>query len=115
RIVLAIDEIEWLVPTEPDDAMRGREFLATMGSLRGLKHEHGESVAILVCGINESFTEFGTILRLPNPVLDFFTSRYVGGLAQSDFTLMLSSIGRRMGLSFAPNFVFQAFKQFGGH
>lgn len=115
RVILAIDEIEWLVPPDADDTARWRDFLSVMGSLRGLKHEHEEKLGLVVCGINESFAEVGTVLRMPNPVLDFFTSRYVGGLARSDFDTMLNSIGHRMGVSFAPNFLFEAFKQFGGH
>lgn len=115
RVVLAIDEIEWLIPPDDRDVTRWRDFLSVMGSLRGLKHEHGEKLGLIVCGINESFTEMGTVLGMPNPVLDFFSSRYVGGLARSDFDKMLRSIGHRMGVSFAPNFLFEAFKQFGGH
>lgn len=115
RVILAIDEIEWLVPTDPDDATRGKEFLSVMGSLRGLKHEHDAKVGLIVCGINESLAEMGTILRFPNPALDFFSSRYVAGLARSDFDEMLRAIGHRMGVTFAPNFLFEAFKQFGGH
>jgi len=115
RVVLAIDEIEWLLPTNDEDTARARDFLSTMGSLRGLKHEVGEDLGIIVCGINEHFSEIGTILGYPNPVLDFFKCRYVAGLERSDFDSMLKTLGHRMGFDLAPNFLFQSFKQFGGH
>ena len=116
RVVLALDEIEWLVPTNDEEmATRGRDFLSVLGSLRGLKHELKDDLGLVCCGINQYFTEIPTVLQYPNPVLDFFQCRYVAGLTRSDFDDMLKTLGHRMGISFAPSFLFEAFKRFGGH
>ncbi len=115
RVVLAVDEIEWLVPTSPGESVRGRDYLSVLGWLRGMKHELGDDLGIIVCGINQHFTEIPTILGYPNPVLDLFRGRYVAGLARQDFDEMLVCLGHRMGLKIAPNFLFESFKKFGGH
>ena len=84
RVVLAIDEIEWLVPTATDPAnederRRASDFLSVMGSLRGLKHDLGEDSGPIVCCINESVAEIGTLLKFPNPIVDFFRCHYMAG------------------------------------
>jgi hypothetical protein len=117
KIVLAIDEIEWLIPTGQDANVeeRGRDYLRLFGTLRSLKQTYGDSLGLLLCGINESFCEMPEIVGYPNPSLDWFKPRYVTLLTQVDTALMLRELGSRMGLTLSDEFLRLTWGAFGGH
>ncbi|SES88247.1 protein kinase domain-containing protein [Stigmatella erecta] len=115
KIALAIDEIEWLVPSSNTDKLRANEALVLFGLLRSLKQQYGNRLALVLCGINETFCEMPQINGYPNPNLDWYRTHYVNLLSQEDATEMLSTLGHRMGIDFSSNFLDEVWSFFGGH
>lgn len=117
KAVLAIDEVEWLIPRKgaADESQRARDFLEVFGKLRGFKHEFKRDLEVVCCGINQTFAEMPTVGGYPNPVLDFFEARYVAGLEQTHFRGMIERLGSRMGIAFQPDALALLFRWFGGH
>jgi RIO-like serine/threonine protein kinase len=115
--VLAIDEIEWLIPTgaDGDNITRATEYVRLFGLLRSLKQEYGEPLGIILCGINETFTELHEVEGLPNPSLDWYKVHYVSLLSRGDTAEMLRELGRRMGLGLSDAFLDLTWRAFGGH
>ncbi|WP_437741464.1 protein kinase [Sorangium sp. So ce1504] len=120
RVLLAIDEIEWLVPTtdavDPSEkARREREYVRLFGALRALKQAHQSQVALVVCGINETFCEIPDVGGVNNPGLDLFRTHYVPLLERPMMTQMLRTIGARMAVTLEDEFIDRVWSAFGGH
>lgn len=117
RVVIAVDEVEWLIPTPgiPDQEERGREYLKTFSVLRSLKQRFGSQFAVVVCGINEAFCEFSRVNGHPNPGLDWYKTFYVEPLAGDEARDMLRTLGARMGLTIDDGFMNGCLERFGGH
>lgn len=120
HILLAIDEIEWLVPTSdapnPVEKMRKeREYVRLFGVLRALKQKYPSEVGIVVCGINETFCGLTEVAGVSNPSLDMFQTHYVP-LLDSKVTIdMLKIIGARMAISYEAEFLSKLWSAFAGH
>lgn len=117
QVVLAIDEIEWLVPvpSSPNAKQQGDDALALFGLLRSLKQQYGSRLALILCGINETLCEMPQINERPNPNLDWYRTHYVALLAREDTTEMLQTLGQRMGLGLNNEFLDEVWRAFGGH
>lgn len=116
RVVFAIDEFEHIVP-DPQrlEDERVKNYLAVVGVLRDLKQQHRGRVAVIVCGINETFTEETHYLRMQNRAMDWFHCRYVQPMDLDDFSLMLSTIGYRVGVKFGAGALERLHHDWGGH
>ncbi|GMU11553.1 hypothetical protein ASNO1_78070 [Corallococcus caeni] len=117
RIVLAIDEIEWLAPIASSESAqrRGEDSLRLFGLLRSLKQQHSSRVALAICGINETLCEMPQINGRPNPNLDWYRTHYVKLLSSDDTFEMLRELGERMGLVLDDEFLRSVWRAFGGH
>ncbi len=117
RVLLVMDEIEWLVPT-PGTARLGEQneqYLQLFGLLRSLKQRYPRDVAILVCGINETFSELPSIGGRENPSLDWYRAHYVRPLSKETSEVMLQDLGDRAGVSLSNEFAAMVWDKFGGH
>jgi tRNA A-37 threonylcarbamoyl transferase component Bud32 len=120
RVLLAVDEVEWLVPTNDasdpaERARREKEFVRLFGAFRALKQAYPSNVGLVVCGINETFCEMSDIGGNNNPALDLFQTHYVPLLERSDMDDVLRTIGARMSVALQPEFADMLWSAFGGH
>ncbi|MGC4065287.1 MAG: protein kinase [Polyangiaceae bacterium] len=116
RIVFAIDEFEHIVPDSQEPSENQvKLYLDIVGTLRAQKQRFKGRVAVIICGINETFTEETHYFRKPNPALDWFKIRYVPPLEDAPFSEMLVTIGRRMGVTFTENGLREIHSMWGGH
>lgn len=116
-VLIAVDEIEWLIPSNiaGNLARKVEDYIRFSGFLRSLKQEYGARIALVLCGINESFCETPDFGGLPNPGLDWYVPHYVRLLSKDDTATMLNELASRMGLFIAPEFMEEAWKAFAGH
>ena len=116
-VLLAIDEIEWLVPSAENcrGGQQGDEYLRLFAFLRSLKQKHGAQLGLVLCGINETFTELPEVSGYQNPSLGWYRIHYISLLPKVDTWKMLRELGGRMGLTLSEGFLSKTWDAFGGH
>jgi hypothetical protein len=97
RLVLAIDEVEYLLPLGPQAIAEGATFFAWA---RGVSQETGGRVLTIVAGANPLVAERGELGGHDNPMFQLYREIYVPPLRRTECDEMVVSLGRRMGVEF---------------
>ena len=120
-IIILLDEIERILPTEadlPEEAkQRIEEFNSFFGTLRSLNQER-QILSFLVADLHPDCNIINEwhILGLPtNPIYKFLKEIFVSPFALEDTEMMLTQIGQVMGIKFEANLLKQLHRESGGH
>lgn len=116
RIVVALDEVEYLCP--PDlvgERTPGAEGTAQiLGTLRAIQQETGQLV-FAFSGVTSSIVERATLFGRPNPLLAWSKPYFLGPFDDEDVRDLLVSVGERMGVSWSTGGVNALCRESGGH
>lgn len=108
-----LDEIELLLP--PSDPASGFEGgVEFVRYFRGLT-QAGLPLSLVIAGANPYFAEQAVIGELDNPLFNFVTKQYLAPLDEQDTRLMVSRLGKGMGLEFEAAAKDAVYASAGGH
>jgi hypothetical protein len=116
RMVLMLDEIEYITPTAAIDVAEGAmprisQFLAALRSVV----QESTGFTFLLSGLTSAILESGRLYGRPNPLFSWAKSRYVGPLEKSEADRLATNLGARMGIAIDPGALDSLYEASGGH
>jgi hypothetical protein len=116
RIVVALDEVEYLCP--PDlVGQRLPEAEATaqlLGALRAMQQET-DQLAFVFSGVTSGIVERATLFGRPNPLLAWSKPYFLGPFDEEETRDLLVSVGERMGVTWTNGGINTLRRESGGH
>jgi hypothetical protein len=116
-ILIFLDEIERILPTNTDPKERAEECNAFFGALRAVSQEQ-RSLSLLIADVHPDINRINQWLQenVPtNPVFNFFKEIFVLPFSANETTKMLTDIGELMGITFDQATLTQIHVLSGGH
>ncbi|NES77109.1 MULTISPECIES: ATP-binding protein [Okeania] len=116
-ILIFLDEIERIIPTETDAKERAEECNAFFGALRAVSQEK-RSLSLLVADVHPDINRINQWQQsnVPtNPVFNFFKEIFVVPFSVDETTRMLTDIGNLMGITFDEETQSEIHIRSGGH
>lgn len=113
KVVLLLDEIERLLPT----SLGKKDFQGSLdffSYIRGISQETTDFV-VIITGANSMITEAAQFDGRDNPVFNFFNDIYLQFLEDDESSLMISVLGRGMGIRFDGDAISHIHSLTGGH
>lgn len=116
RVVLLLDEIEFLTPTDQVDVAEGAfsGVAQTLGVLRSLV-QSTENFTFLLSGLTNDILENGRLYGRPNPLFSWAKARYIGPFPRAEADELATAIGARMGIELEPGALAALYDGSGGH
>jgi hypothetical protein len=102
QVVLALDEIEYLVG-DAHTLERGDrpEVPEILGALRSLVQEHS-SFNVVLSGITSSIVHRGALYGVENPLFNWAKVYYIQPMSRSEIQALTTDVGRRMAVTWSP-------------
>ncbi|GGA49587.1 HEAT repeat domain-containing protein [Okeania sp. KiyG1] len=116
-ILIFLDEIERIIPTETDAKERAEECNAFFGALRAVSQEK-RSLSLLVADVHPDINRINQWKQpnVPtNPVFNFFKEIFVVPFSADETNRMLTDIGNLMGITFDQETQSEIHIRSGGH
>lgn len=114
RVVIAIDEIEFITPKTAKDAHWNTDYLEFWHCIRSHQTSH-DNLSIIVSGVNPSIAEVDTFDVVQNPLFGIVGTVYLAQMTPSEIRDMVSTIGKVMGLKFDEDTYDYLIARYGGH
>ncbi len=116
RVVLLLDEIEFLTPTDQVDVAEGSfaGVAQTLGVLRSLV-QSTENFTFLISGLTNDILESGRLYGRPNPLFSWAKARYIGPFPRGEADELATAIGARMGIELESGALAALYDGSGGH
>lgn len=116
RLVLLLDEIEYLTPSDRIDIKEGEmsSVAQFLGILRSLVQETPNFTFVL-SGLTSAITESGRLYGRPNPLFSWAKSNFVSPFERHEADEMALSVGRRMGIGISEGALEALYEATGGH
>jgi len=116
-ILLFLDEIERILPTQSDVRERAEEFNACFGAFRALSQER-RLLSLLVADVHPDCNRINQWQQADvptNPVFNFFKEVFVLPFSPEETARMLTDIGELMGVKFDGPTLSAIHRESGGH
>ncbi|WP_246536025.1 AAA family ATPase [Nocardioides aquaticus] len=116
RVVLMLDEIEYLTPSDRIDVQEGdmTSVAQFLGILRSLVQENSNFTFVL-SGLTSAITESGRLFGRPNPLFSWAKSNFVSPFERYEADELALSVGRRMGIGISEGALEALYEATGGH
>ncbi|MCY4725924.1 translation initiation factor IF-2 N-terminal domain-containing protein [Nocardioides sp. STR2] len=116
RVVLMLDEIEYLTPSDRIDIQEGdmASVAQFLGILRSLVQENSNFTFVL-SGLTSAITESGRLYGRPNPLFSWAKSNFVSPFERYEADELALSVGRRMGIGISNGALEALYEATGGH
>jgi hypothetical protein len=116
RILLLLDEIEYLTPSDRVDIAEGDmpKIAQLLSALRSLVQESGNFTFVL-SGLTSAIVEGGRLYGRPNPLFSWAKSVYVKPLKREEADELASTVGGKMGIQIEPGALAALHEASGGH
>lgn len=116
RILLMLDEIEYLTPADKVDIAEGDmpRISQLLASLRSLVQESSNFTFIL-SGLTSAIIENGRLYGRPNPLFSWAKAYYVGPLERPEADGLAASTGVKMGIEIEEKALEALYDSSGGH
>ncbi len=115
-VVLMLDEIEYLTPSDRIDVAEGdmTSVAQFLGVLRSLVQENPNFTFVL-SGLTSAITESGRLYGRPNPLFSWAKSYYLSPFTLDEASELARSTGAKMGIEIEPAALAAVFEASGGH
>ena len=115
-IVLMLDEIEYLTPSDRIDVSEGdmTSVAQFLGALRSLVQENNNFTFVL-SGLTSAIIENGRLFGRPNPLFSWAKSHFLAPFDRSEADELATSVGARMGIQIETAALQSFFEATGGH
>lgn len=116
KLVLLLDEIEFLTPTDRLDVEEGpfAGVAQILGVLRSLV-QGTDNFTFLLSGLTNDILESGRLYGRPNPLFAWAKARYVGPFSSGEADELATAIGARMGIEIEAGALRALYDGSGGH
>lgn len=116
RLILMLDEIEYLTPTDQIDIREGdmASVAQFLGVLRSLVQEN-PNFTFLMSGLTSAITESGRLYGRPNPMFSWAKASFVSPFERNEADELAVSVGRRMGIEITTGALEALYEATGGH
>ncbi|WP_175473745.1 ATP-binding protein [Curtobacterium sp. MCBA15_013] len=116
RILLLLDEIEYLTPADAIDVAEGSmprvaQFLAALRSIA----QENSNFTFLLSGLTSAIIESGRLYGRPNPLFSWAKAYYLGPLSLAEASDLAVSVGARMGIELEEKALSALYEASGGH
>jgi hypothetical protein len=116
KVVLMLDEIEYLTPTDKIDIAEGAmpQIAQLLAALRSLVQET-PNFAFVLSGLTSAIVEGGRLYGRPNPLFSWAKSYYVSPLSREEADEMALAIGAKMGIEISEGSLEALYDASSGH
>lgn len=114
KVAIIFDEVEYISYFSKTDKHWSSDYLSFWQSIWSAQSETRRFSAILA-GVNPQLVETDKIDGVQNPLFGIVPYDYLSGLSVDEIRRMLSVLGRRMGIRFAPDVAERFREEYGGH
>jgi hypothetical protein len=116
RILLLLDEIEYLTPADRIDIAEGdmprvAQFLSALRSIV----QESENFTFVLSGLTSAIIEGGRLYGRPNPLFSWAKAIYVTPLEREEADDLASTVGGKMGIQIEPGALEALHEASGGH
>lgn len=117
RIVLLLDEIEYITPSLSGALGKhwDQDFLPFWQTIRATHQETQGQLLFVVAGVNPASVEKTSFDSLPNPIFQLAPPTYLEPFDRGSVRQMVRTLGRYAGVRFDENVYDYITEQFGGH
>lgn len=115
-IVLLLDEIEYLTPSDRIDISEGDMTSVSqfLGALRSLVQEN-RNFTFVLSGLTSAIVENGRLFGRPNPLFSWAKTHFLAPFDRHEADELATSVGGRMGIQIEPAALESFFEATGGH
>lgn len=114
RVVVIIDEIEYISFNPPLDSHWKREYLDFWQCLWSMQSSF-RNICFVIAGVNPQVVEVSSINTVQNPLFAIIKPYHILGLNRQDIHEMSRRIGRRLGLRFNHTAIDYIYARYSGH
>ncbi|MBW8172322.1 ATP-binding protein [Ornithinimicrobium sp. Arc0846-15] len=116
QVVLMLDEIEYLTPSDRVDIEEGDmpRIAQLLGALRSLVQEN-DNFTFMLSGLTSAITESGRLYGRPNPLFSWAKTHYLAPLLPEEADELARSTGGRMGIELTDGALESLYEASGGH
>lgn len=116
RLVLLLDEIEYLTPADRIDIAEGDmpRVAQLLAALRSIVQE-SENFTFILSGLTSAIVESGRLYGRPNPLFSWAKAIYVKPLEREEADILASTVGNKMGIKIEPGALAALHEASGGH
>jgi hypothetical protein len=115
RFVIFVDEIDRLIPGEDMDLAAGFEgYNDLLSTLRGIS-QTGLPLTFVVIGVQAHINRKAQLAGTENAGFSVFEEYFLPPLEREECDLMISTIGRKMGLTYSESALSRIYRESGGH
>jgi hypothetical protein len=116
RVVVMLDEIEYLTPSDRIDVSEGdmTSVAQFLGVLRSLVQENA-NFTFLLSGLTSAIIENGRLYGRPNPLFSWAKANFLAPFERNEADDLALSVGRKMGISIDDGALEALFEASGGH
>ena len=115
-IVLMLDEIEYLTPSDRIDVKEGdmASVAQLLGALRSLVQENS-NFTFLLSGLTSSIVESGRLYARPNPLFSWAKAHFLAPFQKIEADDLARSVGQKMGITLEDGALSALYEASGGH
>lgn len=116
RVLLLLDEIEYLTPADRIDIAEGDmpRVAQLLSALRSIVQET-DNFTFFLSGLTSAIVESGRLYGRPNPLFSWAKGVYVGPLARPETDSLANAVGGKMGIQIDPGALGALHEASGGH
>ncbi|MFF9565165.1 translation initiation factor IF-2 N-terminal domain-containing protein [Leifsonia sp. NPDC014704] len=116
RVLLLLDEIEYLTPADRIDIAEGDmpRIAQLLSALRSVVQE-SDNFTFVLSGLTSAIIEGGRLYGRPNPLFSWAKAFYVSPLAREEADDLASTVGGKMGIQIEPGALEALHEASGGH
>lgn len=116
RVLLLLDEIEYLTPSDRVDIAEGElpRIAQFISALRSIVQE-SDNFTFVLSGLTSAIVENGRLYGRPNPLFSWAKAVYVSPLNREEADDLASTVGSKMGVQIEPGALAALHEASGGH
>jgi hypothetical protein len=116
KLVLALDEIEYLVPPNQIDLEKAdiQSIPQFLGAIRSLIQEN-RNFTFLMSGLTSWIVESGRLYSRPNPLFSWMKMYFLASFTVEDASELATVIGQKMGIEWTNHALAQVYVESGGN
>jgi hypothetical protein len=116
RILLMLDEIEYLTPSDQIDVAEGNmpQVAQLLGALRSIVQE-SPNFTFILSGLTSTIIEGGRLYGRPNPLFSWAKAHYLAPFDKTEADELARSVGFKMGIEIEDGALEALFDASGGH
>jgi len=116
RLVLALDEIEYLVPPNQVDLENAdiQSIPQLLGALRSLVQEN-KNFTFMISGLTSWIVESGRLYTRPNPLFSWMKMYFLSSFSVRDASELATIIGQKMGIEWTKRALAHVYVESGGN